>query len=50
MKLYKICNKISLLLHVLASAAGYFVMGGNLPSLVYRSLELYDTETSGFCI
>ena len=26
MKLYKICNKISLLLHVLASAAGYFVM------------------------
>ena len=26
MKLYKICNKISLLLHVLASAVGYFVM------------------------
>ena len=26
MKLYRICNKISLLLHVLASAVGYFVM------------------------
>ena len=26
MKLYKICNKISLLLHALCSAAGYFLI------------------------
>ena len=26
MKLYRICNKISLLLHALASAVGYFIM------------------------
>lgn len=26
MRLYKVCNKISLLLHVLGSAAGYFLI------------------------
>ncbi len=49
MKLYKICNKISLLLHALASAAGYFLIEA-ICRHSFRSLELYDTKTTGFCL
>ena len=50
MKLYRICNKISLLLHALASAVGYFIMEAICRHSFVEAWELYDTETYGFCL
>ena len=50
MKLYKICNKISLLLHVLASAAGYFVMEAICRHSFIEAWNYMTTKTAGFRI
>lgn len=50
MKWYKVCNRISLLLHALCSALGYFLIEMISPPFFFGSMDIYDHETTCLCI
>ncbi len=50
MKWYKVCNRISLLLHALCSAAGYFLIEMISRRSFVAAWTYMTTETACICI
>ena len=50
MRLYKVCNKISLLLHALCSAAGYFLIEAISRHSFIEAWNYMTRKTAGICI